>query len=71
MDETFLLFRSTEHVENKQNNIDFTSEIEQNCLLSFLEIKISRDKNNSVTSVGRKPIFNEVFINFESFISKS
>ena len=76
VDNTFLLFRSTEHVEklkkylNRQHkNIAFTSEMEQNGSLSSLDIKISCEKNKSVTSVYRKPTFSGVFTNFESFIS--
>ena len=75
VDDTFLLFRSKDHVEkfknylNKQHkNIKFTSEIEENGLLSFLDIKISRENNKFVTSVYRKPTFSGVFTNFESFI---
>ena len=75
LDDTFLLFRSKDHVEkfrnylNKQHkNKKFTSEIEQNGSLSFLDIKISRENNKFVTSVYRKPTFSGVFTNFESFI---
>ena len=75
VDDTFLLFRSKDHVEkfrnylNKQHkNIKFTSEIEENDLLSFLYIKISRENNKFVTSVYCKPTFSGVFTNFESFI---
>ena len=50
------------------NSIKFTSEIEENGLLSFLDIKISRENNKFVTSVYRKPTFSGVFTNFESFI---
>ena len=74
---TFLLFRSTEHVEkfkkylNKQHkNISLTSEMEQNGSLSFLDIKVIHENNKFVTSVYRKPTFRGVFTNFESFISK-
>ena len=52
VDETFLLFQSKDHVEkfrnylNKQHkNIKFTSEIEENGLLSFLDTKFFRLKN--------------------------
>ena len=52
MDETFLLFRSVDHVEKfkkylkKQNKrIVFTCENEENGLLSFLDIKMSRENN--------------------------
>ena len=75
VDDTFLLFRSKDHVEKFRNyltkqhkNIKFTSEIEENSSLSFLDIKISRENNKSVTSVYRKPTFRGVFTNFESFI---
>ena len=75
VDDTFLLFRSKDQVEkfrnylNKQHkNIKFTSEIEENGSLSFLDIKISHENNKFVTSVYRKPTFSEIFTNFESFI---
>ena len=73
--DTFLLFRSKDHVEkfrnylNKQHkNIKFTSEIEENGSLSFLNIKISRENNKFVTSVHRKPTFTAVFTSFERFV---
>ena len=75
VDDTFLLFQSKDHVQkfrnylNKQyKNITFTSEIEENRSLSFLDIKISRENNKFVTSVYRKPTFSGVFTNFESSI---
>ena len=48
----------------------FTSEIEENGLLSFLDIKISCENNKFVASVYRKPTFSGVFTNFENFIYK-
>ena len=59
VNDTFLLFRSTEHVEkfNKQyKNIAFASEIEENGSLSWftvmvLYIEISRENNKLVTSI--------------------
>ena len=58
VDDTFLLFRSKYHVQkfrnylNKQHkNIRFTSEIEDNDSLSFLDIKISCENNKFVTSI--------------------
>ena len=60
--DAFLLFRSIKHVDkfkkylNKQyKNIAFTSEIENNGSLSFLDFKISRENNKFVTSVYPKP----------------
>ena len=73
--DVFLLFRSKYHDEKLRNyltkqhkNIKFTSEIEKSGLLSFLDIKISRENNSLVTSVYRDPAFSGVFTNFESFI---
>ena len=72
-----LLFRTKDHVEkfknylNKQHkNIKFTSEIEENGLLSFLDITITRENNKFVTSVYCKLTFSGVFTNFESFLSE-
>ena len=69
---------STEHVKkfkkylNKQHkNISFTSEMEQNGSLSFLDIKINHKNNKFVTSVYRKSTFIGVSTNFESFTGKS
>ena len=75
VDDTFLIFRSKDHVEkfrnylNKQHkNIKFTSEIEENGLLSFLDIKLNHENNKFVTSVYRNHTFSGVFTNYESFI---
>ena len=77
MDDTFLLFGSTEHVGNflknltkQKKNMSFTSEIEQNESLSFLNNKTNHESNKFLTSVYRKLTFIGVFRNFESFISK-
>ena len=74
-DDIFLLIQPKDHVEkfrnylNKQHkNIKFTSEIEENGSLSFLDKTISRENNKFVTSVYRKPTFSGAFTNFESFI---
>ena len=52
MDKTFVLFRSVDHVEkfkkylkNQNKRIVFTCENEENGLLSFLDIKMSRENN--------------------------
>ena len=78
VDDTFLLFCSAEHVEklkkylNKQHeNNSFTSEVEQNGPLSFLDIKTNRKNKKFVTPVYLKPKFSGVCTNFESFVSKS
>ena len=78
VDDAFLLFRSKEHIEKfrlylncQHPNITFTSEIEENNSISFLDIKISRDNNRFLTSVDRKPTFSGVFTNFDSYIPLS
>ena len=52
-------------------NIKFTSKIEENNSISFLDIKITRVNNSFSTSIYRKVTFSEVFTNFESFIPVS
>ena len=78
VDDTFLLFCSAEHIENfkrclnkQHKDIAFTSEIEQNSSLSFLDIKINLKTTSLFISVYRNPTFSGVFTNFESIISKS
>ena len=51
-------------------NIKFTPEKESNNKLSFLDIEISRNKNQLITSVYRKPTFSGVFSYFDSFIPR-
>ena len=78
VDDTFQLFRSKDHIEKFRNylnrqhkNTKFTSEIENENPISFLDIKITRDKKKFITSVYRKTTFNGVFTNFGSFFPKS
>ena len=73
VDDAFLLFRSKDHIEKfrlylncQHPNIKFTSKIEQNNSISFLDIKINRD-NSFLTSVYRKLTFSSVFTNFDSY----
>ena len=56
------------YIIKQDKNTKFTSEIEENGSLSFLDIIITRENNKFVTSVYRKPTFSGVFTNFESFI---
>ena len=77
VDDIFVLFRKEEHLQLFPNyfnscheNIKFTSEKESNNKLSFLDIEISRDKNQLITSVYRKPTFSGVFSYFDSFIPR-
>ena len=52
-------------------NIKFTSEIEIDNSLYFLDIQIVRTDGQFVTSVYHKPTFGGGFTNYESFIPKS
>ena len=77
VDDIFAFFRKKEHLKlflnyfsSCQENIKFASERETKNKLSFLEIKISRDKNQFITSAYRKPIFSGVFSHFYNFIPK-
>ena len=78
VDDTFLLFRWNNHIEKFRNylnrqhkHIKFTSEIEIENSILFLDIKITRDNDKFLTSVYRKLTFSGVFTNFGSLISKS
>ena len=46
----------------------FTSELEENDILPFLDIKVIRMSDMFVTSVYRKPTFSGVYTNYNSFI---
>ena len=52
-------------------NIKFTSEIEENSSILFIDIKIRRVNNRFSISIYRKVTFSGVFTNFESFIPVS
>ena len=74
VDDTFLLFRSKDHIEKFQVYLNcehpnkFTSEIEENNSISFLDIKVNRANNSFSANIYRKVTFNGDFSNFESFI---
>ena len=58
VDDSFLLFNSDNHMNlflnylNSQHpNISFTSEVEKNCILPFLDIKIQRNEQTFTTSI--------------------
>ena len=75
VDDCFLLFRSLDHVplffnylNHQHPNISFTSELEKDGKLPFLDVDITRSKGKFSTSVYRKPTFTGLFTNFHSFI---
>ena len=76
VDDTFLLFKDRSHVDlflsylnSKHQNIKFTSEIEENNSLSFLDCKIQRVDKRFECSVFRKASFTGLGTSFYSFCS--
>ena len=75
VDDCFLLFKSSDHVPlflsylNRQHpNISFSSELEKDGKLPFLDVEITRSNGRFSTSVYRKPTFSDLFTNFHSFV---
>ena len=75
MDDIFLVFRSHDHIEpflnylnSRHANIEFTSEIEIDCKLPFLDVLISHCNGVFTTSVYRKPTFTGLTTNFYSLV---
>ena len=72
VDDTFLLLEQKIMLKSLKiistNNIKFTSAIEENASLTFLDIVITRENNKFAASVYRKPTFSGVFRSFGSFI---
>ena len=56
------------YINTLHPNIKFTSKFEKNYSFFFLDVKITRRKNQLVMSVFRKATFSGVFTNFKSFI---
>ena len=48
--------------------MSFSTEQEKNGKLSFLDIKVSREKGKIVTTVYKKPTFSGLHSHFESFL---
>ena len=75
VDDIFVLFRSCDHLTkfrdylNKcQRNIKFSFEEEKNGKLYFLDVKVSRERNEFVTTVYRKPTFSGIYTYFDSIL---
>ena len=75
MDDTFALFRKKDHVElfrqylNAQHqNIQFTSEIESEGKLAFLDVLVSKNGDRFETGVYRKSTFTGLLTRFDSFV---
>ena len=74
VDDTFLLFKDPKHIPafldylNKQHsNIKFTSEIEENNCLPFLDVLVKKG-SHVTTTVYRKPTFTGLGTRYTSFI---
>ena len=75
MDDIFILGVNIEHIvkfkeylNSEHQNINFTSELECNGKLPFLDNLIDRKDGKFITSVYRKPTFTEVYTHYLSFI---
>ena len=75
VDDIFLLFDNLVQVERfkaymntRHKKMKFTSEIEENEILPFLDIKVIHEASAFITSVYRKPTFRGVYTNYNSFI---
>ena len=75
VDDIFLLFDRLDQVDsfkaymNTQHpNMRFTSELEEDNILPFLDIKVIRFGDGFATSVYRKPTFSGVYTNYSSFL---
>ena len=77
MDDTFLLFSSTEHIKkffryinSRHKNMSFTYEVEIDNKLPFLDILVTRE-NAFTTNIYRKPTFSGLYTNFHSFLPEN
>ena len=75
IDDTFLRFIDISHIDqflnyinSQHSSIQFTSEINTNSVLNFLDITISKIDDTSKTSVFRKKAFTGLGMKFESFV---
>ena len=65
--ESFFTFLNGQH-----SAINFTNEEESNNCLSFLDVLITRnDDNKLTTSIHRKPFFSGLYLKFDSFVPHS
>ena len=75
VDDIFLLFKNAEaishfklYMNSQHRNMNFTSEVENNNSIPFLDVFISRYSTTFVTSVYRKPTFSGVYTHYDSFL---
>ena len=75
VDDIFLMFQKKEHVKkffrymnSRHRNIKFTFEEEQDKKISFLDISITRVRNELQTSLFHKKTLSGVYLNFNSHL---
>jgi len=75
VDDIFLLFdnddvivKFQEYMNLQHANIHFTSEVEENDSIPFLDVFVTRIADTFVTSVYRKPTFSGVYTHYDSFL---
>ena len=78
VDDVFLLFKDRSHVNHflrylnsKHPNIKFTSEIEDNGHLNYLDVHLTRDDGKFNSSVYKKKSFTGLGLRFDSFLPSS
>ena len=76
VDDTFILFKEESHctqflnyLNSQHPSIKFTSEVEKDCKLSFLDVLVHKENSQFRTSVFRKPTFTGLGMSFFSFCS--
>ena len=67
VDDIFVLFISSDHLNSCHVNMSFTIETVQNNKISFPDVNVIREQGKFVTSVYRKPTFSDVYTYFDSF----
>jgi hypothetical protein len=78
IDDSFVLFRDLTHVSkflkylnDKHPDIKFSSEIEENNLLSFLDVEVKKTSTSFEISVFRKKTFTNLGMRYDSFLPVS
>ena len=78
MDDTFLLFRSEDHVKkffryinSRHKSMSFTYEVEAEGKLPFLDVLVTRNAGSFCTSLYRKPTFSGLYSHFGSYMPDS
>ena len=73
VDDTFVLFKNEDHVKkfnkylnSRHANMRFSSEVEDDLCLNFLDILIRRE-GEFITSIYRKPTFSGIYSHFNSY----